>query len=467
MAIGIESQHLEFKQQLTDKLDFEKEIIAFLNLREGGVLYIGVTDKGEVQGVDNADQLQLKIKDRIKNNIQPSTMGLFDVVLERHGDKTVIKIIIAGGPEKPYYLIKNGMTPKGCFIRIGSASEPMPNDMIEALFAKRVRNSIGNIVSRYQDLSFEQLKIYYNASSYTLNEQFAKNLELMTPDGKLNYAAYLLSDRNGCSIKVGKYRGTDRVDLIENEEYGYCCLVKATKAVLDKLTIENRTFTQITAKERLERKMLNPAALREAVINAIVHNDFTREVPPKFELFSDRLEITSVGSIPAGLSQEEFFMGYSIPQNKELMRVFKDLEIVEQMGSGIHRILQAYPQSIYQFSQNFIRVVLPFAEGFVESQSDTPEATEQATMQATMQATVQVTMQADEHEQKLLAFCQTPKTREQIQQHLGLKNRDHFRKSILNPLLEAGKLALTIPDKPTSPKQRFITVQNSQAGDVL
>jgi len=71
--------------------------------------------------------------------------------------------------------------------------------------------------------------------------------------------------------------------------------------------------------------------------------------------------------------------------NKQLMRVFKDLEIVEQMGAGIHRILQAYPQSIYPFSQNFIRVVLPFAEGFVESQTDTPE----------------VTMQADEHEQKL------------------------------------------------------------------
>lgn len=394
--VGTESQHLEFKQQLTEKLDFEKEIIAFLNLREGGVLYIGVNDNGEVIGLDNADQLQLKIKDRIKNNIQPSTMGLFDVLLEQHGDKQVIKIIVAGGSEKPYYLIKNGMTPKGCFIRIGSASEPMSNDMIESYFSKRVRNSIGNIQSRYQDLSFEQLKIYYNESSYALNEQFVKNLELVTQDGKLNYAAYLLSDHNGCSIKVGKYNGPDRVNLVENEEYGYCCLVKATKAVLDKLSLENRTFTQITAKERLERKMLHPVALREAVINAIVHNDFTREVPPKFELFSDRLEITSVGSIPAGLSQDEFFMGYSIPQNKELMRVFKDLDIVEQMGSGIHRILEAYPQSIYQFSPNFIRVVIPFAKGFIESQETLKQATPEA----------------NNYESAVLSYCMTPKNRE-------------------------------------------------------
>lgn len=230
--------------------------------------------------------------------------------------------------------------------------------------------------------------------------------------------------------------------------------MKATKAVLDKLSLENRTFTQITAKERLERKMLHPVALREAVINAIVHNDFTREVPPKFELFSDRLEITSVGSIPAGLSQEEFFMGYSIPQNKELMRVFKDLDIVDQMGSGIHRILEAYPQSIYQFSPNFIRVVIPFAKGFIESQ--------EALKQATPEATTQAIPEADNYECAILSYCMTPKNREQIQQHLGLKNREYFRKSILKPLIDAGKLALTILDKPTSPKQKFITVQTVQ-----
>lgn len=338
-----EGQHLELKAQLTDK--FEKEVIAFLNSRDGGAIIIGVGDQGQLLGVEEADALQLKIKDRLKTNITPSTMGLFDVVLLQEQGKTLIKVIVASGSEKPYYLTKMGMSSKGCFIRIGSASEPMTANLIEELFAKRVRNSIGNIASRYQDLSFQQLKIYYQEQDFTLNEQFAKNLELTTKNGEYNYAAYLLADRNGCSIKVGKYQGTDRVDLIENEEYGYCCLVKATKAVLEKLNIENKTFTKITAKERIEQKMLEPIALREAVINAIVHNDFSREVPPKFELFSDRLEITSTGAIPAGFTEEEFFIGYSVPQNKELMRVFRDLDIVEQMGSGINRILQAYPKA--------------------------------------------------------------------------------------------------------------------------
>lgn len=443
-----ESQHLEFKSQLTDK--FEKEVVAFLNSRDGGAIIIGVGSEGQLLGVNDADAIQLKIKDRLKQNITPSTMGLFDVVLLQENGKTLIKVIVASGSEKPYYLSKMGMSSKGCFIRIGSASEPMTNNMIEEQFAKRVRNSIGNITSRYQDLTFQQLKIYYQERGFTLNDQFAKNLELTTQAGDYNYAAYLLADRNGCSIKVGKYQGTDRVDLIENEEYGYCCLVKATHAVLEKLNIENKTFTKITPTTRIEKKMLDPIALREAVINAIVHNDFSREVPPKFELFSDRLEITSTGAIPAGFSEEEFFMGYSVPQNKELMRVFRDLDIVEQMGSGIKRILQAYPESIYQFTPNFIRVVMPF--------DGTPQATDQAPRKHPAGSP-----QAGSVEEQILEFCLQPKSRAEIQEHLGLKDREHFRTTILNPLLDSGQLLRTLPDKPTSPKQQFYTAPANNA----
>jgi predicted HTH transcriptional regulator len=426
-----ESNRIELKRELTDAL--EKEVIAFLNYRDGGMIYIGIDDKTqEIIGVTDADTLQLKIKNRIKNNISPSTMGLFDVVAETRDEKKIVKITVAGGSEKPYYLSKMGMSAKGCYIRIGSASEPMPVRMIEDLFAGRIRNSIGTIKSRKQTLSFEQLKIYYSETPLKLNDRFARNLELLTEDGAYNYAAYLLSDVNGLSIKVAKYAGTDRVNLIENEEYGYCSLVKATKAVLEKLKVENKTFARITPN------------LREAVINAIIHNNYSNEVPPKFELFADRLEITSAGGLPSGFDEEEFFMGYSVPQNKELMRVFRDLDMVEQLGSGVPRILEHYPRRIYRFTPNFIRLVLPYAEGF-----------EQVTGQATGQATGQVTDQADE----LLQFCAVPRSTKEMMQHLGLSHREHFRDTFLLPLIASGKLAPTIPDKPSSPNQRYITVK--------
>ena len=352
-----ETNRIELKQQLTDSL--EKEVIAFLNYKEGGAIYIGIDKQGVAIGVPDSDGDQLKIKDRLKNNIAPSCMGLFDVVSEKSNGLDIIKIVVASGSEKPYFIKKFGMTEKGSFMRIGTAAEPMPQKLIDELFAKRTRNSISKIKSNQQALTFEQLKIYYEATGTKLNDKFATNLELLNGDNEFNYVAYLLSDKNNTSIKLAKYKGTTRVDLIENNEYGYGSLIKATKQILDKMELENKTITKITSKERQETRLWDEIALREAIINAFVHNDYTNEIPPKFEIFDDRIEITSAGGLPESLSQEEFFEGFSVPRNKEIMRVFKDLDLVEQLGSGIPRILESYSKECFKFSDNFLRMTFP------------------------------------------------------------------------------------------------------------
>ena len=101
---NLETNRIENKEQLNE--DFEQEVIAFLNYKEGGIIYVGINKNGQVVGVDNTDLTQLQIKDRIKNNIQPSTLGLFDVTVETIENKEVIKVIISSGTEKPYYLRK-------------------------------------------------------------------------------------------------------------------------------------------------------------------------------------------------------------------------------------------------------------------------------------------------------------------------------------------------------------------------
>ena len=349
----IDSHRVEHKQSLTDT--FEKEVVAFLNYHEGGIIYIGVDKDGKIVGCQNPDETQLKIKDKLKHNISPSCLGLFEVILETIEEQSIIKIIIASGRETPYYIKKNGMSEKGCYIRVGSSSEPMNQTMIEDLFAKRVRNSLGNIKSRRQDLTFEQLKIYYEEKGLKLNEKFASNLELLTDDGYYNYVAYLMADSNGVSIKVAKYAGTNKVDLIENNEYGYCSLIKATKRVLEKLEIENKTAALITSTTRKEQPLWNKVALREAVINAIVHNDYTTENPPVFEIFSDRIEITSTGGLSIIKNIDDFFSGYSNPTSRELMRIYKDLELVEHLGSGLNRILEAYDKDSFVIKQNYMK----------------------------------------------------------------------------------------------------------------
>ena len=352
-----ESNRVEFKSVLNDKM--EKEVVAFLNNQEGGILYIGIGDDGHPIKNEDLDATQLKIADRIKNNILPSTMGLFDVVTEIIENVPVIKIIISSGLEKPYYIRSQGMSPTGCFTRIGTSTQPMTTAMIDDLYAKRIHTTLRNILSPRQDLSFSQLKIYYQERGFELNQNFANSLELLTPDGKYNYIAYLLADENGVSIKVAKYAGTDKVDLIENEEYGYCSLIKATKNVLDKLKIENITLAKVTSTTRIEKNLIDPVALREAAINAIVHNDFTREILPVFEIFSDGIMMTSYGGLIPGQSIDDFFSYSSMPRNRELMRVFKDVGLVEQLGSGMSRILKAYPKDIFEVSEHFIKVVFP------------------------------------------------------------------------------------------------------------
>ena len=240
----------------------------------------------------------------------------------------------------------------------------MKTTQIELLFSRRVHNSMHTILSPQKSLTFNQLKIYYEGREKILNNRFLETLNLLTLNGELNYAAYLLSDENGNSIKFAKYAGTTRADLAENEEYGYCCLVKAFDRLNDRLIAENKTFAKITPRRRVERKMIAPQALREAVLNALLHNDYTYGAPPKVELFSDRMEITSVGGLPLGVSQQDFFSGLSIPRNKELMRVFRDLDIVEHLGSGVPRILSSYDKSVFTIAESYIRVTFPFDKDF-------------------------------------------------------------------------------------------------------
>lgn len=400
-----ETTRIEYKEILTKELDIEKEVIAFLNYKEGGYIYIGIDKNGKAIGVDDVDNCMLKLKDRIKNNISPSAMGLFDISEEKLDDKNIVKVTVASGIEKPYFKSKYGMTSKGAYIRVGTSAEQMPQEMIDRLFSMRTRNSIGRIVSNRQDLTFEQLRIYYDEHGKRLNDNFARSLELLTDSDKYNYVAYLLADENGNSIKVAKYSSLDRCDLTENNEYGYCSLIKATKSVLAKLDIENRTAATITPVERKETPLWDKVALREAVINAIVHNDYSFEVPPKFEIFPDRLEITSAGRLPESLTREEFFSGISIPRNKELMRIYRDVELVESLGSGIPRILRAYGEECFKFTDNFIRITFPVSGQGKSGEKTTQKTTQKATQKTAQKILHYIKQDASISRNKLAELC--------------------------------------------------------------
>ena len=354
-----ESSRVEYKFKLNDS--FEREVVSFLN-SEGGRILIGVDDSGKPVGLPHADVNQLQMKDRIKNNIQPSALEYCTISLEVIDGFEVVAVDVTSGLERPYYIRKFGMSPQGCFYRKGSSCEPMPEDLIERMYAGRMKNTLRKIPSPNQGVSFRELQIYYEGVGKPLNANFRSNLNLLTDDGAVNYAGYLLSDGSGLSVRFAKYEGKSRVVLLENEEFGFCSLMRAFDRLFDRLSVENKTFARITERRRVERRMVDSVALREAVLNAFLHNDYSYSGSPKFEMFADRLEITSVGGLPFGMSKEDFFAGLSVPRNPELMRVFRDLDYVENLGSGIPRILEVYGRDAFVVSESFVRVVLPFAE---------------------------------------------------------------------------------------------------------
>lgn len=206
--------------------------------------------------------------------------------------------------------------------------------------------------------------------------------ELLLPDGKYNYVAYLLADENGVFIKVAKYAGMDKVDLVE------------------------------------------PIPMREAVINAIVHSDFSREIPPAFEIFSDRMVFTSYGGLIPGQSEHDFFSCSSMPRNRELMRVFKDVGLVEQLGSGMSRILKVYDKSIFNISEHFIKVEIPFSVSKDISSTDNNKES------GSENVSNNVSNEDNDAEHKVLEFlCQKPTaTGRGMAGELGISDRQIWRR---------------------------------------
>lgn len=355
-----ENEMVEFKEKLNDRL--EREVVSFLNTPHGGTVYIGIADNGTVVGVDGLDEKQKEIKDRIKNNISPSTLGLFEIATPEIEGKNCIQIIVSGGNQRPYYLKRNGMSPEGCFFRIGSTTEKMTEGMIMNLFQKRQKETLISKISPRQNLSFNYLKGQYREKGFEVEDNFLIQLELYTEDREFNYLAYLLSDQNALQFQYARYSGDDVFDLAEYRDFCNQSILKTTVDILSFIQNKNTTFSRITLKGREDRQKFNGIAMRELVVNAIVHNNYFSSGLPTFEEFSNRFEISSSGGLPEGFTREDFLAGYSLPVNPELMRVFRDLGLAERLGTGIRRVLKYYPKEIFRFSSSFLRVSIPLGK---------------------------------------------------------------------------------------------------------
>jgi len=214
--------------------------------------------------------------------------------------------------------------------------------------------------SSSMDLSFRELKIYYTEKGYHVDDKsFATNLNLKTTDGSFNLLAELLSDKNNIPLIFVKFQGNIKASISERSDYGYGCLITSYEKLRNRLIAENINVSDTTVRPRKDTYLFDYYSVNEAVINALVHNDWTIS-EPQVSMFHDRLEILSHGGLPGGMSKNQFFEGISKPRNTTLMRIFLTMGLTEHTGHGIPTIINRYGKDIFQIEDNYIRCTILF-----------------------------------------------------------------------------------------------------------
>ena len=357
----VETDKVEFKEKVNDTL--AKEIESFLNT-DGGAIYIGICDDGKIIGVDNADDALRKISDVISDQIEPNAIDCVRPEVEFKGDKIVIKINVNKGYSPLYCIKKYGFSPNGCHYRIGTTCKSMTLEMIRNKFEQGLSNIDAMVLqeSYHQDLKFAKLKLLLLENGYHIDDiSFERNFKLRTTNGYYNYLAELLADDNTIPFIFVKFKGYDKTVFSERKDYGNQCIVLAYEKMKERLSIENISKTITNPRPRRDIYLFDMDAVNEALVNAIVHNDY-RITDPQVALFHNRLEILSHGGLPYGLTKDEFFKGISKPRNKQLMDIFSRLGIVEHTGHGVPKIVEKYGEGAFEISSSYIKVIIPFNE---------------------------------------------------------------------------------------------------------
>jgi len=321
--------------------------------------------------------------------------------------------------------------------------------------------TLSNTEASRHDLRFDKLIVYYASKGITLNRRtFKRNLGFLLPDGKYNLLAQLLSDDCGINIRFAMFNGKDKASTMYSvRELGNTCLLYSLDKALEIGNVLNipQADERNRVVERKEVPLFNADAYREAVVNAFVHNRWTDLNSPMFCAYSDRVEILSHGALPPKQTVKGFFDGVSVPVNPELSTIFLQLHISELTGRGIPTIISAYDRGIFEFGENTISVILPYDRLQVEGvipQVNTP-------VDAQVNAQVNVDTPVDTpvgRQEQILLFCSVPRGILEIADYLKYKQKKSVRR-LLVPLIEQGRLAMTIPQSPNSRFQKYVTIK--------
>jgi ATP-dependent DNA helicase RecG len=354
-----ESETVELKQTVVD--DVKKEVVAFAN-SEGGTLYIGVADNGEVIGIPDVDEVILQVNNMLRDSIKPDIAMFAQSGAEMVDGKTIITVTVQRGTERPYYLAGKGLRPEGVYVRHGTASVPATDTAIRRMIRETDGESYEELRSLNQDLTFDAAKTEFTRRNVAFGAAQMGTLGLLNSDRIYMNLGLLLSDQCAHSIKVAVFQD-DSMRIFKDRREFDGSLFKQLHDAYTFVDMNNPIRATFDKLLRIDTRDYPEDAVREALLNAIAHREYAMSGSILVKMFPDRIEIISVGGLIRDIELADIMSGYSICRNPLLAGVFYRLQLIEAYGTGMPKIFEAYASSgrepKIEVTPNVFKIILP------------------------------------------------------------------------------------------------------------
>ncbi len=334
----IENDNMEFKREYTPEI--KKEIVAFAN-SQGGTILIGIEDDGSVSGLPDADKVMLQISGIIQNAIKPDLSLFTECKTELRDGKNVVAVSVQRGSNRPYYIAERGLKPSGVYLRLGSACIPASEAAIRSMIKETDTDSFENSRSMNQELTFVVAEQEFQKRNLDLLDMQKKNLGLIGEDGLYTNLGLLLSDQCTHTIKAAVFQGNSKTEFRDRREFKGSIL-KQLVDVYEYIDLYNKTHAEIKGLLREDTRDYPQVAIRETLLNAVVHRDYTFHASTLISIFDNRIETVTLGGLVPGLSLDAIKMGASQSRNEKLAHIFYRLKLIEAYGTGIAKIMDSY-----------------------------------------------------------------------------------------------------------------------------
>lgn len=423
-----ETETVELKAIVLD--DIKKEIIAFANC-DGGIIYVGVADDGTVLGVDNADECALQISNMVRDSIKPDvTMFIHYKTVDQNG-KVIVVVSIQRGTNRPYYLAKKGLRPEGVYVRQGYSSVPATDTAIRQMIKETDGDSFEDMRSMNQELTFEVTKREFEARKVAFGQPQMQTLKIVSTDGIYTNLGLLLSEQCPHTIKAAVFEGTDQNIFKDRREFSGS-LMQQLNEVYDYIDFHNQTHATFQKLLRIDSRDYPEVAVREALLNSLVHRDYSFRASTLISIYVDRIEFVSIGGLLPGLELDDLTMGVSVCRNPHLANVFYRLQLIEAYGTGMKKIMGAYGEAPMQpkimATNNAFKIILPNVNAMPKT-AETPKVGKE-----------KIVPVLNSNEEKILQFLTEKQTitRKETQILLGASAATAGR--ILKKMVESGQL---------------------------